>query len=75
MNIIRETGGKFTGAGLHPDFVELSGFAEEYRKGMQVVVVEYGYLNDDDTYNTWLNEKDSIIQATYEGILAGIGIK
>lgn len=75
MNIIRETGGKFTGAGINEDFKELNGFAKDIRKGMQTVVVEYGYLNDDETFATWKNEKEAIIEATYEGILSGLGIE
>ena len=75
MNIIRETGGKFTAAGVKDDFAVLNAFARDIRKGMQVVVVEYGYMNDEATFNTWKNEKDAIIQATANGILVGLGIK
>lgn len=75
MNIIRETGGKFTSSGIKEEFSELMGFSKDYRKGMQIVVIEYGYLNDDQTFNTWINEKDAIIKATYEGIIQGLGIE
>ncbi len=63
------------GAGINEDFKELNGFAKDIRKGMQTVVVEYGYLNDDETFATWKNEKEAIIEATYEGILSGLGIE
>lgn len=75
MDIIRETGGKFTGAGLHEDYAQLNTLGLNYRKGMQTVVVEYGYLNDLATFNTWQAEKEAIINATYEGILVGVGIE
>ena len=39
---------------------------------MQAVVIDYGFINDDHTYNTWVNQNEAIIKATAEGILKGL---
>ena len=41
---------------------------------MQTVSIDYGYINDDFTYDTWVNQKEAIIEATAEGILKGLRI-
>ena len=73
-DIIRETGGRFLGAARLQDFRELNSFAKDVRNTMQTVSIDYGYINDDFTYDTWVNQKDAIIEATAEGILKGLRI-
>lgn len=73
-DIIRETGGRFLGAGQLKDFAQLNSFAKDVRNTMQTVSIDYGYINDDFTYDTWVNQKEAIIEATAEGILKGLRI-
>ena len=73
-DIIREAGGKFTGAGLNEEFKTLNTDHTDSRYGIQTVVIDYGYINDDITYDALLMQKDAIIQATAQGILNGLRI-
>ena len=67
---IRETGGKFTGAGIE----EENPFVKDFKNGMQAIVIEYGYMSNDHDFTTWQNEKDQIAKATAEGILKTLKI-
>lgn len=62
---IRETGGKFTGAGLSG----YNDFAKNKKQGMQTLVIEYGYMSSDHDFKVWQTEYDKIVDATVEGIL------
>ncbi|AMC93059.1 hypothetical protein AOC36_03425 [Erysipelothrix larvae] len=74
-DVVRETGGKFTGSGLlDEDFSELQGFAKDFRNGMYGITLLYGYLTDGDDYHVWSTEKDKIIEATAQGILDQLNI-
>lgn len=67
---IRESGGKFTGAGKLGE----NEFVEDYSNGMHALVIEYGYMSDDHDFNTWKNEKEKIAKATARGILKTLKI-
>ena len=67
---IRETGGRFTGAGI----ISENPFVTNYQNGMQAIVIEYGYMSNDHDFNTWQNEKEKIAKATADGILKTLKI-
>ena len=73
-DVIRETGGRFLGAGVLHDFSDTNSFAKDVRNTMQTVSIDYGYINDDFTYDTWVSQKEAIIEATAVGILKGLRI-
>ncbi|CAM2797741.1 N-acetylmuramoyl-L-alanine amidase [Erysipelothrix tonsillarum] len=74
VDSIREAGGRFTGAGLMDDtYMDLNDFAADSNKGMQSIVIEYGFMNDDETFNTWKQEYTKIVEATVKGILTELG--
>ncbi|WP_323611272.1 N-acetylmuramoyl-L-alanine amidase [Erysipelothrix enhydrae] len=74
IDSIREAGGRFTGAGtMDETYRELNQFASKSNKGMQSIVIEYGFMNDDRTFNTWKQEHSKIVDATVSGILAELG--
>ena len=73
--VIRELGGQFTGAGRFEEYPTLNEGFKDSKRGMQVVSIDYGFINDDQTYDTWVNQKEAIITATADGILNGLGIK
>lgn len=74
--LLRESGGLLTGAGRYNEtYQELNAFAKDIRRGMNTVVLEYGYMSDAAAYQTWINEKEAIINATAEGILKSLGMK
>lgn len=67
--VIRETGGKYTGAGVvNETYAALNQFAIGSERGMQSLVVEVGYLSNPET-QTILKEKSSeIVDAFVEAI-------
>lgn len=71
-HVIREVGGQFTGAGKTSEFKDDHQAFSNSKSGMQAVVIDYGFINDDHTYNTWVNQNEAIIKATAEGILKGL---
>ncbi|WP_342621370.1 N-acetylmuramoyl-L-alanine amidase [Erysipelothrix sp. P66] len=74
IDSIREAGGRFTGAGsMNETYLELNQFASSSNKGMQSIVIEYGFMNDDETFKTWKQEHSKIVDATVAGILAELG--
>ncbi len=64
-NEIRESGAKFTGAGLSG----YNDFAKNLRQGMQAIVIEYGYMSSDHDFKTWTTEYEAIVDATVKGIV------
>lgn len=70
-NVLRETGGKFTGAGLD----DYNTFARDLRHGMQAIIIEYGYMSSDHDFTTWNEEYEAIVDATVEGILRFLKIR
>lgn len=73
-DVISEMGGQFTGAGRKDAFTSLHAEYKEHNKGMQVVSIDYGFINDDITYDSWINQNEAIIEATAKGILKGLRI-
>ena len=74
-NIVRETGGLLTGAGIISPFDGLMPFAKDSRKGMHSINLLYGYMTNKDDVNVWKNEKDKIAESTAKGILRHLGIE
>lgn len=72
--VIRELGAQFTGAGRVDEFATIHEPYKDHKKGMQVVSIDYGFINDDATYDAWINQNQAIIEATAAGILKGLGI-
>lgn len=74
-HIVRELGGMFTGAGLLDEYAQLNENYKDNIRGMQVVSIDYGFINDDVTYDSWMNQNQAIIDATAQGILKGLRIE
>lgn len=71
--ILRETGGKLTGAGTVNDrYKALNSFAQNSNRAMHSVIVEFGYISNPDTYQAWFSEKDKIAQALADAIISEI---
>lgn len=68
-DIIRETGGKFTGAATKNIYDTLMSFAKEERHGMQTVSLLYGYMTNEKDLDVWNSQQDALGKATAEGIL------
>ena len=67
-------GAQFTGAGRVDEFATIHEPYKDHKKGMQVVSIDYGFINDDATYDAWINQNQAIIEATASGILKRLGI-
>lgn len=75
-DLVRETGGKFTGAGYAESYFNgIHDFAKDSRRSMYGITLLYGYMTDSKDFEVWNNEKEAIIKATAEGILAQLNIK
>lgn len=74
-NFLRETGGRYTGAGNLKPFDDIMSFVKEERHGMYGVNILYGYLTDPSDYSNWENKKEAIILGTAKGILEYLGIE
>ncbi|QIK69929.1 N-acetylmuramoyl-L-alanine amidase [Erysipelothrix sp. HDW6C] len=73
-SLIREAGGKFTGAAeINDDYKRLNAFALGSDKGMQSVLVEFGYISDAETKTVWTNEKQQIIETLAAAIMTELG--
>lgn len=68
-DIIRETGGKFTGAATKTVYDTLMGFAKDERHGMQAVTLLYGYMTNEKDLSVWNTQQEALSKATAEGIL------
>lgn len=73
-DIVRETGGMMTGAGVNGIFADLQKQHTNSKMGMYAIDILYGYMTDPDDYNVWINEKELLAQKTAEGILIQLGI-
>lgn len=74
-DLIRETGGRLTGAGQYDVFSDLMSNNKNAKHGMHAIDVLYGYMTDDHDYQTWINEIDEIAEATANGILIQLGLE
>ena len=73
-DIIRESGGKFTGASKLDYFHDMASFSEKSRRGINTIDVLYGYMSDEIDLNTWVDDFNVIAQKTAEAILIELGM-
>lgn len=67
---IRESGGKATGAGtMNEEMKEKNSFATNNRKGMQSIIVKFGFMSNVSDYNTWVNKKDKIMESLADSVM------
>lgn len=71
-NIIRESGGKFTGTAIDAEFKDLMAFAKD-KNGIETIDLLYGFMTYDADYKKWINSFDEIAEATANGILDILG--
>jgi len=74
-NMIRETGGRITGAGQYDIFYDLMAPHRDSKIGMHAIDILYGYMTDASDYKAWTEELDEIVEATAKGILIQLGIE
>ena len=74
-NLIRETGGRITGAGQYDIFYDLMAKQRDSKIGMQAIDILYGYMTDANDYEVWTEALDEIAEATAKGILIQLGIE
>lgn len=73
-DIVRETGGFLTGAGIREPFQDMASFSKDSRMGMNTVDIIYGYMTHPEDRETWNKEFDLIAEKTAEGILVQMGL-
>lgn len=74
-DIIRETGGRITGAGQLREFSELSAYAKDINQGINTIDVLYGFMTHPDDLKTWKTEFEQIAQMTSQAILSQMGLQ
>ncbi len=74
-DIIRETGGRITGAGLLDDFQALTSYGKDINRGINTIDVLYGYMSHPDDLNAWQTDFENIAQKTAEAILTQLGLQ
>ena len=67
--ILRESGGKYTGAGtINDTYRTMNKFAKDSNQGMQALAIEVGYISNPETLNVWNQEYQSLVDAFVLGI-------
>lgn len=67
--VLRESGGRLTGAGLINDrFQNLNAYAKDYNHGINSLVVELGYASNPETLTIWNTQYDTIVESVANGI-------
>lgn len=67
--ILRETGGRYTGAGSVNDrYKQLNAFAQGNDKAMQSLIIELGYASNPETLKTLKDNYDGIVKSLADGL-------